>query len=293
VSYRNKTCLVSDIAGYSTRSRAEQAVAQQRLLDVMTFACRHARIFRVPARNRQDRGDGRLYVLPSRADEALMIPRLIMGLRHGLYLANQGNRGAGRLRIRVAMARGQVALGPTGFLGQPPITACRLVDAPEAKAALATREDADLVVVVTDEMYEDVIKLEYPGVPSGDFTSALLMVKEYAGTAWLSVPSVGPVLPPDSANGQWAAALAAGAAAGVIVILGVGHGNHDDDGLEWNESWDGLPDGSAWDDPGDDGSGSDGTNIDDPDLGDPYHEDPDHHDLGDHGWDDPWDDASL
>jgi hypothetical protein len=251
VSYRNKVVLVSDIAGYSIRSPAAQAIAQERLLDVMTFACRHARVFGVPARNRQDRGDGRLYALPSRADEALMIPRLILGLRHGLYLANLGDTSSERLRIRVAMARGQVAPGALGFLGQPPITVGRLVDAPQTKAALAAKDDADLVVIVPDELYQDVLKLDFPGVPSAAFTSVLIAAKEYRGTAWIHVPPAGPVLPSEPGDALWAAVLGGGAAAVVIALPPSEPGDEDAEEVDWDELSQALWGASEWADPGD------------------------------------------
>jgi hypothetical protein len=278
VSFLNRLCLVTDVKGYSTRSVDGQADAQKRLLLAMTFALRHAGFRRVPARDRQDRGDGRLYALPSRLDEARVIPRLILGLQHGLYLANQDQGAAGRLRIRAALARGALAVGVMGWVGQPAITSCRMVDSQVLKDRLDGGDTADLALIVTEELYQDVIKLEYPGVPSGEFTPVSVTVKEYTGTGWVYLPVTGPAVPPGDSGVLWGAVLAGGAA-GTVLLAGLPGGPWGDplsgdghDGLleEWEltsggDDGDSAQGGDSDDHSGDSGDLSDGGALDDQD----------------------------
>lgn len=288
MSFRNRLCLVTDIKGYSTRPADGQADVQERLLLAMTFALRHAGFRRVPARDRQDRGDGRFYALPSRLDETRVIPRLILGLRHGLYLANRDPGPGGRLRIRAALARGALAVGAVGFVGQPAITSCRMVDSQPLKDGLDGADAADLALIATDELYQDVIKLEYPGVPSGEFTSVSVTVKEYTGTGWVYLPAAGPAVPPSDSDFLWGAVLA-GAAAGTVLLGGLPGGAggdplSDDPYGDFLDEWDLLPGGDEG------GSAPDGASDDDGgDSGALSDHDHDDHDSDD--WDD-WDDVS-
>jgi hypothetical protein len=264
--------MVSDIKGYSSHPVSEHADAQQRLLQVMTFACRHAGNFRVRARDRQDRGDGRLYVLPPRLDEALVVPRLVLGLRHGLYLGNQVPGGFGRLRLRVAMARGAIAPGATGFVGRAPITACRLVDSQPARDGLEASKSADLALIVPDELYQDVIKLDFPGLPSSEFTQSSVSVKEYSGTGWVYVPKVGPALPPGGTDSLWASVIAADGVGVIVMGTMVGDPDDPDDPGDFDDLNDPIDGGFDWE-----------TEPDGDDHA------PDSDDTNDHDTDDDWD----
>jgi hypothetical protein len=226
MSFRNRLCLVTDIKGYSSHTTIEHEDAQLRLHRIMRFACWHASIFRVRAGDRQDRGDGRLFVLSPRIDETLAIPRLVLGLRHGLYLSNREPGAFGRIRLRAAMARGVIAKGRTGFLGQAPITACRLVDSDVLRKRLDGADEADLGFIVPDDLYQDVIRQDFPGLPSSQFTSEPIATKEYRGTGWIYLPPVGPALDGTAPEMMWAT-VAAGVAGGVLGWV-VGTGNDPD-----------------------------------------------------------------
>jgi hypothetical protein len=212
MSYMNRLCLVTDVKGYSTHTAPEQADAQRRLAQVMRFACRTAGIRWVSSKDRQDRGDGRLYVFSPKLDDTLAIPRLLIGLRHGLYESNRTPGPFGRMRLRAAMARGIIGYGATGYLGQAPITACRLVDSQQLKDRIEVADAVDLAFIVPDDLFHDVIKQDFPGLPSGEFTKVDVSVKEFSGPAWVYLPDAGPVLPPGNSDALWAGVLVAGAA---------------------------------------------------------------------------------
>lgn len=295
MSYRNRLCLVTDIKGYSAHSATEHADAQRRLLQVMNFACRNAGIRWVSSRDRQDRGDGRLYVFSPRLDETLVIPRLLIGLRHGLYQANCAPGAFGRVRLRAAMARGIIARGPTGYLGQAPITACRLVDSAQLKKGIDDADDADLAFIAPDDLFQDVIKQDFPGLPADEFTRVDVSVKEFSGVGWMYLPPAGPALAPGDSDAAWETVLAgaAGAGAGALVweILSGPDGGLDSDD---HDAGSGLPEGweqdTGWDldedhDDADDHDDHDSDDADDHDSDDATAADDHLDDGGDWGLD--------
>jgi hypothetical protein len=203
--FRNRLCLVTDIESYSTHTTPQQGDAQQRLLRITQRALARAQIFRVARLEHQDRGDGQLLLMPSRLDQTKAIPAFVRGLRHELYLSNQEPGAFGRIRMRAAMAQGAVARGATGFEGQAPVVACRLVDAQLLKDALKNHPDADLAFVAADDLYQDVIKQNFPGLPPDEFTSTEISVKEYKGNAWIYVPASGPAIGSSDPMTLWGA----------------------------------------------------------------------------------------
>jgi len=189
----------------------------------MRFACRNARVLRVGSRALQDRGDGRLFAFEPRLDETLVVPRLILGLQHGLYLANREPGAFGRLRLRASMVRGAVAVdGPTGFLGRAPISVTRMLDSRQLRGGLSGSPAADLAFMAGDELYQDVLLQDYPELPSSAFTREDVQYKEFKGTGWMYVPDPGPVLSGAETEKVWKhiryAATALGAGAGAFAL---------------------------------------------------------------------------
>jgi len=189
---RTRICLVSDIEHYSKHTTAQQADAQRRLARIMRFACAAAGVHRVSRRFRQDRGDGVLLLLPPEVDPTVVLPALLQGFRHALYLSNREPGGFGRLRLRVAVAQGAAGLGRTGFTGPAPTEVCRLVDAPRLRELLARERGSDLAFIMTDALYEDVGRQDFPGLPTADFQRLEIIEDKYRGGGWVCLPTAGP-----------------------------------------------------------------------------------------------------
>jgi len=132
-----------------------------------------------------------------------------------MYQTNREPGPFGSMRMRVAMAHGSVAPGPTGFVGQAPITACRLLDSPQLKRALAARPDVDAAFIVPDELYQDVIKQEFPDLSADGFARTDIRVKEYAGVAWMYLPGSGPAVNTVSATALWSSVATSVVVAGI------------------------------------------------------------------------------
>jgi hypothetical protein len=221
MAFRNRICLVTDIAGYSSRTVPERADAERRLARVQHFALARARAFRVQTVPREDRGDGQLLLLPPLLDPTTAIPALVAGLRHALQLANSDPGPFGRLRIRVSMAQGAIQQrAPLGPRGDALITACRLNDAEPLKQALARRDGADLAFIVPDDIYRDVIRHDFGSLRSAEFTRVQISVKEYDGTAWMYLPASGPVqeAADAAAASMWRATASGSLIAGIALF---------------------------------------------------------------------------
>jgi hypothetical protein len=213
--FRSRLCLVTDIESYSTRTTPQQGDGQRRLLRITQFALARAQIFRVAQKWRQDRGDGQMLLMPPRLDQTRAIPALVTGLRHALYLNNADPGPFGRMRMRAAFVQGTAAQGATGFEGRAPIVAGRLVDSQQLKQDFKNRQAADLALIVPDDLYQDVIKQDFPGLPPGEFTPMQVSHKEYTGTAWIYLPTSGSAADPNEAANLW------GAVETTIVVAGL------------------------------------------------------------------------
>ncbi|MFC4585264.1 hypothetical protein [Sphaerisporangium corydalis] len=242
-----RLCVAVDVQSYSVRDNRGQLAVQERLKRVLDRALSRAGLSPA-AVLRQDRGDGQLILLPAGVDEARVIAVLLYEIATGLADTNPppspepgtGNRekngtgirvedGSGlggmtgaeagsRIRLRLALAQGIVHEAATGYVGKAVVDACRLVDARVVRAALTEHDERDLVVAVTDDLFQDVVVHGYAGLAAAGFrrVDVELADKNFSAAVWLAVP---PVPSPPDAGGPARGRL--GAFAGVPVLVAV------------------------------------------------------------------------
>ncbi|TLS46697.1 hypothetical protein FE633_08410 [Streptomyces montanus] len=285
--YRRRLCMAVDLRQYSRHTYTEQADAQARLRLVVEHALRRARILRVRTQQ-QLQGDGRLVVFPARTDLVRAVPKLILGLRDGLYEANQAPGAFGRMRMRAALGLGSISRADSGYLGDCVVLVSRLVDSDGLRNALERNDDSDLALAVPHELYRDVIVQQAHGLPASDFrqTEVVTEKKEFAADAWLYVPRSAPARDPSPEPVIWGhspghaamrefvvPALAAAHLAATVV-------SHSQALREWA-----LPESGAdtgyrdGDFDGPDHAGPHDAHHADPPQADPYHPDPYHPDA--------------
>lgn len=194
---QRRICLVVDVESYTTRDHQRQVEVQQRLATLLAEALRRAKV-RSSACLSQDRGDGRIVLLPVGVDESTAIPGLIWGLVGGLALDNSVRPIRDRMRLRAALAQGSVRQGATGFVGHAVVDACRLVDSTAPRRTLAKRPDRDLVLALTDDLHRDITAWNHPGLTAADFRAdnGAAADKDYSGRAWLVLPDPGSAAAP-------------------------------------------------------------------------------------------------
>jgi hypothetical protein len=181
------TVLAFDVEGFSRLRDLDQRDLRGDLQRIVDDACLAAGIDRARW-IRQDQGDGEVALLPADVPKARVLADLVAHIGFTLRRFNGARRSDRRLRLRVAAHCGDVLVGSTGFSGQAVITACRLLDADELRAALANAPDADLAVAVSRRMYEDVVAQEPRGLDPRAWTEVHVHVKSFADAIWLHVP---------------------------------------------------------------------------------------------------------
>jgi tetratricopeptide (TPR) repeat protein len=181
-------CVTVDIEAWSRRRVPEQLKAQQVLTEVLDEACRHARLDR-GLWDRQPNGDGEVAVLPSGIDESAAIADLIREMATALQQHNRHLNDANRVRLRMAMGSGLAFRGQNGFAGRVVIEACRLLDSEPVRRALNDYPHTDLAVIVSDDLYQDVIVNDFRDLRADDFwqVKAVLPGKGFSADAWVFV----------------------------------------------------------------------------------------------------------
>jgi hypothetical protein len=191
-----RLCVAVDVVGFTARtSTPEQIDVQSRVLWVMIQACKAGGI--APARcDRQDSGDGQILIFPPGIDEARAVPGILLGLLTALYRVNHPEGSGGRVRLRFSMGQGAIQLGPLGFAAPSVVTVCRLLDSAELRAAVAAKLTSDVGVIVTADLYHDVVGRGYGGLPRDDFSQITvdMPAKRFHEKAWLQVPDPQPLL---------------------------------------------------------------------------------------------------
>jgi hypothetical protein len=185
-----RLCLAVDVEKYSRHLTEGAERAQERLVTALERTLDFAQVNQSQILV-QDQGDGRFMIFPASVDEAKVIPALVTGLRAALTEVNQDLSRAARMRLRVALDRGQIKRGRSGFVGNVAIAVHRIVDAPQTRQALASHPRSDFVLAISDYLYQDVASHEYDDLDPNTFRRTELEIegKNYSGIAWLYVPA--------------------------------------------------------------------------------------------------------
>lgn len=141
--------------------------------------------------DRQPQGDQEFAVLPEATPEATVLGPFVRQLTARLGVFN-ARLSATRVRLRLAVDTGVAADAALGHAGPAPVAVARYVNAPQLKAVLAALPAADLAVIVSDRLYQDVVRLGHPDLDPAQYVRAHVRVKEFGGYGWIQVPGHGP-----------------------------------------------------------------------------------------------------
>ncbi|WP_267243669.1 hypothetical protein [Streptomyces sp. PR69] len=136
--------------------------------------------------HQEDRGDGILTALPPDLPPTLMVGRWVDTLYESLRELNAGR--ARPLRLRVGMHAGLVLDDGRGLVGRAVDLACRLCDSDPAKQIMARAERADLLLVVSDWLYANVVAEGGRYVEPDCYRQAMVRNKETEEKAWFHIP---------------------------------------------------------------------------------------------------------
>lgn len=172
-----------DVVRYSGRSAPQQAEVQRRVGALVEQVLADAGVS-LRDTDRQNAGDGMMVVLPAALELHRVVPLLLHGWRSRLAADNAGHPGD-RIRMRLSIATGPFANAAIGFAGGTIIELGRLLDSDILRAAVVDHPVADVVALISDRVYADVVGEGWPGLDRAEFERFEVRVKEYERSAWL------------------------------------------------------------------------------------------------------------
>ncbi|ANP50316.1 hypothetical protein J2Z21_000936 [Streptomyces griseochromogenes] len=133
----------------------------------------------------EDRGDGVLIAVAGRIAVSRLLGLWLVEVREKLRDENRGLRVP--LGLRIGMHVGPVRHDDRGISGRAVDLACRLADSSVARLLLDA-EEADLVLVTSQSLYEDVVSGGGKFIEPAHYAPARLELKEGEVTAWFHLP---------------------------------------------------------------------------------------------------------
>jgi len=165
-----------DVEKYSTRDAREQLRAQTELQRILSVAAQNAGLDQREWYE-QVSGDGELVVLPEDVDVSAVVGDFTCQLETMLAEFNRRAITATPLRLRVAMHHGTLTPGPFGPAGDAPIVVSRLLDAKPLRKLLADQQDRDLALIVSQTLYQDVVRTGFCSLDPEEFQAVRVNAK--------------------------------------------------------------------------------------------------------------------
>ncbi|GGL28114.1 hypothetical protein [Planomonospora parontospora] len=138
----------------------------------------------------QPAGDGEIAILPQGEHEPVIVDRYVRTLHHGLTEHNKGLDPHERLRLRVALAFGTAYPSVNGYAGQAVVEASRLVDWAPLKQLFNEKDEANIVLILSARLFEDVVRQGHTSYQEFEFHRVLVSAKEFSGSAWVWAPEL-------------------------------------------------------------------------------------------------------
>ena len=147
--------------------------------------------------SRKDAGDGIWLLVAAEVSTARLLHPLATALAGRLAEDNLRVPAAERMRLRLVVHAGAVLPDPYGETGASLIHAARLLDANVTRVILAGSPAAAVVVVVSDAVYEGVVRHACDGIAPTAWQPIQIHAKETTARAWVHLPglAVQPPLP--------------------------------------------------------------------------------------------------
>ncbi|GAA4208284.1 hypothetical protein GCM10022252_73220 [Streptosporangium oxazolinicum] len=181
----------SDLRGYGQGADKRHETMQRGFVDLHESAAAQTGL----SRHRwviQQGGDGELAILPADEPDPLVVDQYVRAIHQWLVTHNDGLAVEERLRLRVAFAFGTAYPSVNGYAGQAVVEASRLVDWKPLKKIFKKREDMNIFLILSQRVFEDVVRQGHTSYGIGDFHEVTIREKEYSGSAWIWSPEFRP-----------------------------------------------------------------------------------------------------
>ncbi|MFI6042599.1 hypothetical protein ACIA8C_13245 [Nocardia sp. NPDC051321] len=187
--FSRRLLLSVDAVGYGAGDDQRHRVIQTGLLAVLEHAAAQVGLDR-SAWAKQPAGDGELAILPrDQSDrEPVIVDDFVRELNVALSEHNEELQDRSRLRLRLAIHFGAAAPADNGFAGKGVVIVSRLVECTQIKGALRAVHAANLAVILSAQVYRDVVVPRYTSLARTSFREVLVRNKEYTESAYLYLP---------------------------------------------------------------------------------------------------------
>ncbi|MFD7546295.1 hypothetical protein [Streptomyces sp. NPDC059816] len=186
-----RLCLAADIEQYSRFDTPDQWAAQAELARVLRVAADRSGLDHSKW-STQPQGDLEFAVLPPGTSEQLVLGEYVTYVAAELGSYNATRPPTGRIRLRLAIDTGVATTAALGFSGPAPVAVARYLNAPEVKQTLAAAVSESLAVVVSDRLYQDVVRSRSHGLAPEQYRRIHVQQKGFAGYGWLRLPGMDP-----------------------------------------------------------------------------------------------------
>lgn len=184
---RRRLCLAVDAEKYGSQDDQRQHAIQTGLHAVLDFAAQRCGLDR-SRWDRQPQGDGEFAVLPDDQPETVLVDDFVRELARALTRHNKDLKPEARLRLRLAIHVGVAIPDCNGYSGQGAVVVHRIRDCEALRKALTDITDTDLVVALSDRIYQDIVQHGHTALVPEDMRPIAVQEKEFSEHAWLYVP---------------------------------------------------------------------------------------------------------
>lgn len=205
-SFERRLLVAVDAAGYGQGSDQDHFAVQAGLTAVLDEAAAQAKLHR-DRWEKQPAGDGELAILPLDEPEPIVVDDYARQLEIRLAAHNATMPPERRIRLRMAVHFGVAMPAENGYAGQGVVAVSRMVDSPPVRAALSSASAADLVLVLSRQIFDDVVRQRHVSFAESEFTQVRVQVKEFQDEAWVRL--FGGPSPASPATGRHQQAAAA------------------------------------------------------------------------------------
>ena len=181
---RHMSIVVVDVTGFGRLDNLSQLQVRRSLNLAVRRAFRRAGIRW--SLSIEDRGDGMIILVPAQKSTVEVLDPVLPVLAAQIRRHNESAHL--RIRLRISVHVGVVHRDATGWVGSDLTTACRLVDSPVVRLHLHRRPEADLVVAVSEQVYQGVVAHRYRRLDPAAYEPVHVSVKELSTRAWVQVP---------------------------------------------------------------------------------------------------------
>jgi hypothetical protein len=185
-------CMAADVEKYSRLDTPIQETFQADLVQVLEEAAALSGLDRT-AWERQPQGDQEFAVLPVETREPVVLGSFVRNLAVQLGERNANRAEEERMRLRLAIDFGVARTAALGYSGSAPVSVARYLNASQLKRVLEVLSSTDFALMVSDRVYQDVVRLRGEGesLDPSRYVRVHVREKEFSGYGWIHVPEHG------------------------------------------------------------------------------------------------------